>query len=665
MVAVLSVVGPWRALVLLGILAWFAYPGILLVKRLARTEQSYFHWCFGPMWGIGLSVVGLLAMWELGGRSGVLLVVAPWPLWLLLCLPRARVELALRLPQPDRRDVVALALLVVLVPIIVGWPYAHVAEAIDGGGKAYRAYFTADFVWAMSVVAEVSKGDLPPKNPFQMGGTLHYYWLAHFLSAAEYRALGRWGLSIEQVTLTNSIGYGVAFVAFLYGFVRAFGASVLGAALACTLVFLANSFEAIDRIAAWWSDPSMVSRLSTTNLDAVTRWFYGGMPVDGLQRMLLYQPHHLCGYAMGMSALLIVSRAVDPWRAVVAITCGGLLGLSLLFSSFIAIIFGAAVAIVYAVRLVAGRRWLSVPTCAILGALPVLAAYQISKALEYIDPHADHLVNVGLNQVAATRWPYALLLSFGPPLILGVLGLAVGMRTRTRDVWPIAALMAVAFCFYFLTDVPDMQGVWVGWRAGHLIFIACAVFSGILFTAGASAPPALQIPLWSCVAVLALLAVPTVALDVYNAQDTINVASGPGFPWTLRLSGFEVEALDWLKSHTPPDVIVQPNVYERSTATWGYMPAFGERRMAGGLPIAMIPMQPYRDATDAIGREVFNTGTPADRAAAARKFRIDYLYLGPAERERHPDLVASFDSRSDLFAAVFRNKEVVIYWVVP
>ena len=47
--------------------------------------------------------------------------------------------------------------------------------------------------------------------PFQFGGTLHYYWLAHFLSSVEYRVLGPWGLTIEEIALANSLAYGLAF----------------------------------------------------------------------------------------------------------------------------------------------------------------------------------------------------------------------------------------------------------------------------------------------------------------------------------------------------------------------------------------------------------------------------------------------------------------------
>ncbi|MFA5907436.1 MAG: hypothetical protein WC815_01535 [Vicinamibacterales bacterium] len=661
--AYLSVIRPWGGLVSTVVLGWFILPGVTFARILTRSADTRAHWLLGPVWGVGISVLGLLALWQMGGRGAWILILAPWPLWLLNRLPLQRIGIDLRMPRLDRRDLVAVLLLFLLVPLIAGAPFARVAEPVDDGGKAYRAYFTADFVWAMTVVAEVSKGDIPPKNPFQFGGTLHYYWLAHFLSAVEYRVLGPWGLTIEEVTLANSLAYGLVFIAFLYGFVRAFGATAGAAATACALVFLANSYEALDRLVVWWSDGAIIPLLGQINVDAVTRWFYSGMPVDGLHRMLLYQPHHLGGYAIGLSALLIVARTTDAARPLVALTIGSFLALSLLLTSFEAIIIGVAVSIVYAFRLLAPSRWKAIPLCAILGAVPVFAAFEVSEALAYVDPAAKTLVRFGPNPVALMHWQYVLLLSFGPMLILGAIGALVAVVGRRSETLPIAALAAVALGFYFLTDVPDMQHVWVGWRAGHLLFVSCTVFTAVLLTSAHRAPLGVKVAAWALVGVLAVAALPTVAMDIYNAQDITNTGPGPGFPWTLVLSRDEVEALNWLKTQTPPDVIVQPNVAERANASWGYIPAFGERRMAAGLPIAMIPMQPYQDASTFVGNAIFGQADPKARALMAQQLHIDYLYVGPAEQERHSELVASFDSRSDLFPVAFRNREVVIYLV--
>lgn len=663
--SLLSVITWWAAPISVGVFAWFAWHGVLFAKRVFHNHARGAHWMFGPVWGLGLCVVGMLGLWVVGGRGAWILALAPWPVWLSLLLPVHGIGDDLSLPEFTRRDLAAVLLLILIVPLVVGLPYAHVGETVDGGGRAYRAYFTADFIWAMTAVSAVSKGVVPPDNPFLTGNTLHYYWLSHFLSAVEYHVMRPWDLRIEEVTLANHIGYGVAFMAFLYGFVRAFGASTWAAASACAMVFLANSFEALDRIWYWWGRGSVWARLQDVNIDAGTRWFYQGMPVDGLQRMLLYQPHHLAGYALGLSALLLIARTRNVARPAVALAAGGFLGLSLMFSSFIAIILGVAVAIVYGVRLLTPRRWTAIAVCAILGALPVGAALWASSALGYVDPDAGSLVIFGPNPTALVRWRYLLFLSFGPLLIIGTVGLIVALLRRRWDVLPIAALAAAALTFYFMTDVPDMQHVWVGWRAGHLLFIALTALVGLAFTMLESAPAPARIGALMIVAALTVAALPTVVVDVYNAQDITNRRPGAGFPWTLVLSKSEVDALNWLKASTPPNAVVQPDAESRGTATWAYIPAFGERRMAAGLPGAMIPFKPYEDATAIVSREIFGHTDVVSRAMAARRLRIDYLYVGPVEQAAHPELVSLLDTRSDLFDAAFRNDQVTIYWVKP
>jgi hypothetical protein len=664
--AYLAVIRWWAAPISAGVLVWFSLNGLWIARRLVGSGSTNAEWLFGPVWGLALSVIGLLILWLAGGRGFWILLVAPWPIWLLLRLPLERVADSLQLPRFTRQDLLAVLLLLTIVPAVAGRPFARVGEATASGGLAYRAYFTADFIWAMTIISEVSKGDLPPKNPFLVGGQLHYYWLSHFLSSVEYRIFAPWGLTIEEVALANSLAYGLIFVVFLYGFVRTFGANVIGASVACALTFLANSFEALDRIAVWWNRNQLWERLMDINVDAVTRWFYQGMPVDGLQRMLLYQPHHLAGYALGLSALLIVARTRDPGRGPIALTAGVGLGLSLLFSSFEAIMMGVAVALVYAARLAFPPQWMAIVRCVILGALPVAAAFLASTALAYVDPNAGRLIVVGRNPTAFVKWPYLMLLSFGPLLILGAAGLLLALASKKRsEVLPIATLAVVALGFYFLTDVPNMQHVWVGWRAGHLLFIALTVLVGVLLTATSGAPRIARVATWCLVFVLAAAALPTVAVDVFNAQDTSNLKPAPGFPWTLTLSRAEVEALRWLKTQTPADAVVQPDVFTRATASWAYMPAFGERRMAAGLPGAMIPYHPYEVATDSMTQSIFGREDPEARARAARALKIDYVYLGPVEQKAHPELAGLLDSRPDLFSVAFRNPEVVIYRVEP
>src|SRR4029450_12369821 len=109
---------------------------------------------------------------------------------------------------------------------------------------------------------------------------------------------------------------------------RASGGAPAFAAIAVGVGFLANSYEGLDRLWVLGRSGEDLNTLRTINIDAVTRWFYQGMPVDGLQRLLLYQPHHLTGYVLALSALWLVGLARRVSDVSVALTAGILLALA-------------------------------------------------------------------------------------------------------------------------------------------------------------------------------------------------------------------------------------------------------------------------------------------------------------------------------------------------
>ena len=199
-------------------------PGIVLARRLYAACERGGGWFVallaGPAWGYALSSVALLGLWAAGVRS-VRVAAAGAAARRRSSSGRPAASLvALTLPVFTRRDVAAVALVLLAVTAIVGRPYSQVGRLLPEG-RAYRAYFTADFVSNMSIVAEVSKGDVPPQNPYFRGDPLHYYWLMHLVPSAEYRAASH-AISIEQALLVTALWMALAFAAFLYLFVRHF-----------------------------------------------------------------------------------------------------------------------------------------------------------------------------------------------------------------------------------------------------------------------------------------------------------------------------------------------------------------------------------------------------------------------------------------------------------
>ncbi len=663
--AVVSVVLCIRAIVslgpglaLFGITFWFTVPGFVLAWLVYEPApgRAFATWVAGPIWGYGLSSLVLLALWMAGARGLVLLAVP-----LLGCAVAALVGWLLRgvltPPAFGRSDVAAVLFLLVSVPAIVGLPFAHVAEPVPQG-RAYRAYFTADMIWRMAVVAEVSKGDVPPRNPFLRGEPLHYYWLPHLLPAAEYRQVQR-QISMEQVLLVNSVALGLAFVLFLFGFARQWVQSPAAAALGSLGALVFTSFEGLERLVVFWRTGVRLSAVADLNIDAVTRWFYASLPIDGLQRLLWYQPHHSTGYALGLSALLVLVQARGGLTPRTLALCGSLLGVTLLFSTFAAIMLTMMVALTAAAMLVGQRRWVTLATGGVAGAIPLALSVLVARSLHYLDS-SESLVQLLVNPMAVRNVWISLGLSFGPMLILGAAGALVAVRRRATQFLAIAVIIVVSFAFYFFVDVRDHQNVYVGWRAGHFLFVAFAVLVGYglqeLWRMGGRT----RVATVASAVVLALLSLPTFAIDFYNTQDITNQNPADNFSWTLVLTHDEIAAFTWIRGATPADAVVQFEPHAREGRRWADVPAFAERRLSAGLPISMVPLAKYEEASTKV-LALYQEHDPDAAFSRAARLGIDYLIVGPPERKMFPDFETTLRSRPSRFREAFRSGDVSIY----
>lgn len=656
--AALAPHGPAPVLLLLiALAAWFVAPGWLVIVGM-HGRSCGAAWVLAPAVGYALSSLALLGAWSLGSRGVGAVLVAPlaaavlaWPLGRLL---RGHLDA----PAWTRRDTRALLVLLLLVPAVVGWPYARVGAELNGG-QLYRAYFTADFVWAMAAVAEVAKGALPPVNPFRAGSAMHYYWLAHLFPAVEYNALAA-TTALRHVLLANAVLCGLAFVSFLYGFARQFTVKSWAAAGGVAVAVLATSYEGLEQLVTLWSWGQPLSLVAYLNIDAITRWVHGGLPVDGLQRLLLYKPQHQLGYATALSALLVAHRArrAASWR--LALACGTLLALSLLLSTFSALMLTVVVAIYLAVRLARERAWGAVVPMAMAGAAPLALAVVLSRALEYVEPGSAP-IGIGLNRLAVRGVVPALGLGFGPFLaaLLAFAWVVTKRREGRALAQPVAVVVGVCAFFYLYVDVRDHQDVYVAWRVGHVLFILLSGLAALVLARVADLRGARRWIAAGAAAVAILAALPTTLIDLYNTQDITNFAPGPGFPWTLHITADEAAALDWLRTETDPQAVVQVDPIARGAATWAYVPAFAERRMAAGLPISMIPVAGYERATQRVVR-LFASATALDAAIECRRFQIDYVFIGPPERARHPGIESVLDAPG-VFDKVLQNDTVTLY----
>jgi hypothetical protein len=456
----------------------FVAPGVLILRAIAPTQGWLPTLAFGPFVGQALGSLVLTLLWITGAHGVWLLVAAPL-LVSLLAMPARRLAGRWTLPSLDAEDAIALSVLLLIVPIVAGLPFAHVGE-ITANGQDYRAYFTADYAWRRAVVSEVAKGDVLPVNPYFAGDALHYYWMPHVLSAVQYRFAAAWA-TLDELLLIRSVSIDAMFVAFLYGMTRAFRVRPWAAAASVTFVVLASSFEGTYALWDFARHGAPLRAVTNLNIDAISRWYFQGIPIDGLQRVLFYQPHHAVGYVIGMLGLLAIALRTRGRDAVAFAIAGICLGLS--------------IAIQLICRFDGHRRRRAIRSrVAAPGVFPAprplsmpwppacrwLLATALVFALRYVD-NSGSVVELTLNRMATARFLVGHVSQLRARADRRCVSQSSGPATRASSSASSAHSPSRRSFFYFFINVRDHQDVYVGWRVGHFLFMSAAVVIGVLF----------------------------------------------------------------------------------------------------------------------------------------------------------------------------------------
>ena len=127
-------------------------------------------------------VASLLHRFQLAAPLYVLAV----PIVLLLCSALVAPQIKLRAlrRERDEKELLWASATAFVVLGIISIPFLKVGAATPSG-IAFRAYFSADLMTHLSVIAELQKGEFPLTNPFYSGGSsLGYYWLFFAFPAA-------------------------------------------------------------------------------------------------------------------------------------------------------------------------------------------------------------------------------------------------------------------------------------------------------------------------------------------------------------------------------------------------------------------------------------------------------------------------------------------------
>jgi hypothetical protein len=131
---------------------------------------------------------------------------------------------------------------------------------------------------------------------------------------------------------------------------------------------------------------------------------------------------------------------------------------------------------------------------------------------------------------------------------------------------------------------------------------------------------------------------------------------------TLATGGLAgAAAFAWTRGATPADAGVQFEPHAREGRRWADVPAFAERRMSAGLPISMVPLTKYEEASTNV-LALYQEHDPDAAFSRAARLGIDYVIVGPTPaRKMFPDFEAPLRSRPSRFREAFRSGDVSVY----
>lgn len=552
-------------------------------------------------------------------------------------------------------DSAALLTVLLLVPVLLGAPFANVGAKDANGDRLYRAYFTADFVWHTALAAELGKHDQPPRNPYLASEPIHYYWTYFLVPSAIARHAH---VEVQDALKLNALGAALVFLAAIYlvGW-SALPGHPFAVAAGVALTVVAASAEGLAASVDLLSRGRSLAELKELNIDAVASWAFKGLRVDDLPRSMWYNPQHSFACALALVALPAAIVAGVRARTPAIVLAGIALGLSVTFNPFVGVVLSAVYGM--AILLDAWHRRASVADVLRHAA----AAVPVGVALAWctvnqVTEGAGGALHFGVFGPARNAPLVTFLLSFGPLLLPMLVGLWPSTSTPLARLWPaIAGILLSIVLMFFVTLTVDL--FWIGFRTGQIFFIlAPAVVARGLVLLWRPGRKPLCIAL---AAVVMLIGAPTTVIDAYNAQDVTNRSMGPGFRWTVVLTPAEQEAFAWIKANTPARAVVQAEPTIRGRETWSLIPSFAERRMAAGLPISLINVPAYAGQSGRV-REMYAGADATAAREIARQLGIDYVYVDATERAAYP-AVAKFDAHPELFGVVFKNAEVSVYAV--
>lgn len=633
-------------------LALFALPGCFITPIFFGTSSELrpVRFIVGALFGITLSsyaaiVVGFRYGWS---PKFITLAIAALSCVCALIGRIFRGRLSLPLRPWTTTDHAILAAIGILLVFFFARPALHVGQ-LTPHGYAYTWLYGFDFVYRSDVIQSMTL-HLPPNWSWMTGIPMRMYLVGYAIPAFAYAAAGK-AITIHSVLLLTTLFCSFLLLACLYLFLRTLFPQ--------TKVLLFALFAALISCSYYWVYDAAKAFLLGPNPGFRV---YGSVS-HHLHRTLLVEPQA----ALATSLLLVVLTLLVLVRYrlndyLLAVFVGICLGVSFGAEAMQGVIAIGWFGLFYLGRFLLGKSsWrdefgpflATVASCGLIcGSFFLLGMYQRSTS---------HLMPIGINWwIVKFGIPY-FLVDLGPLLLLGVWGIVRWWRGAREDFgWPLLSLGAVVLLqvlFVLLRPAARM--------ADRFLWLALLPFVAYLFRDLWTAPAKrLARPV---VIALVLFAVPTFFTDLIYTSATNNV------PETYYVSPEDMQACLWIRQNLPETAVIQGDYnYFAGTDRGLYLSliaSFAQRPQVLGWSTNAAFVVDNGFALAAARRLDIEAALASRDAASlvsfARKYAVDYLYVGPLEQSKYPQLLLLLRSASAQFREVYSQRGVSLFRILP
>lgn len=514
-------------------------------------------------------------------------------------------------------------------------------------GYAFTGLFGHDFI-LRAVDSVALANSIPPDNYFFDGvKTANYYILWYTLPATIYNLLNKRAEVTSIVAIVSLLNVPI-FAALVYYALATFVATVAKAPIAAVrlggiflLLFLfCYSYHWLFFLVTLFVDVTsspVLEHLATQMGPVSTSWF----------KDFLFQPHSVLAL---MEFLVVMHLALLPAFRFRGICLGILLGSLLLTDTVIFLIASSAFGLWYISQ--KNARSYVPELCVVTATVAAIIALAFSLSIFGIPRYSNKIV-VTPYLTAIAVLPALLLLCLGALPVLAALALKqrtwVGAEQRRLL---LILLIVSLFFMLFITEVLE-GNVFLRKSLMTLrlpLFILSAAY---LYTSSLTRIRRIYLPLLA-------LAAPTLLTDLYATSNNYDER------YTMYVTTDEMAAAAWLRTHTKENAVVQSLVEYTGHFDYSLTICFGERKAAIGLWKMAYQRYPNKEEITRRVREIqtmFSTTNAEERANLVHALRIDYIYIGPHERARFPDVDARFATDPVHFRQAYASASVRVYRV--